>query len=727
MQCGVACIAMICAYYGKKYSSDTLNRYISVSADGVSLKAMTDLCEVIGMDSACGKLNLQALTEAPLPCVLHWKQNHFVVLYKISGKKTGDKDRRKFHIADPAKGKITYSTEELCNNWLSINTKNTNDGAGIAMFFEPKPVFGESPIETEAPRRNLRFLLGYLQPYKGGLVKIVLGLLIGSFLQLVFPFMMQWIVDIGIKNEDIGFIGLILLGELILVISGTVADFMRRWIILKMSTRINISLVSEFFIKLLKLPMSYFDTKLLGDLLRRIGDHDRIQGFLTGEVLPIIFVALTSAVLGIVLFIYNLTVFGVFMCGTILYAIWITIFLRKRKVLDYDIFEKEAINSNLTYRFVSSIQEIKLQSCEKRRRIEWEDAQIALMETRMRILKLQQTQEAGSIFLNELKNIIITVLTATAVINHKMTLGGMLAVQYIIGQLSNPIGRIMGFIYSLQDFKISLERINEVHNSQDEQKNSNLKTDFSSAPVNIRFVDLDIKYDPHSSRKILNGININIEEGKVTAIVGGSGSGKTTLIKLMLGYYHPVKGKIMLNNNNLDCYDMKWWRSRCGVVMQEGIIFSESIARNIAVSDGDIDFERISAAARIANAEDFILSLPLKYDTKIGPDGTALSLGQRQRILIARAVYKNPDFIFLDEATNSLDAKNERIIVENLSRFYRGRTVVVVAHRLSTVKNADNIIVLDEGKVVECGTHNELIRKRSVYYSLVKNQLELGC
>lgn len=572
---------------------------------------------------------------------------------------------------------------------------------------------------------SFKFLWNYISKYKNYFIQIILGLLLGCLLQLIMPFLTQAIVDIGIKHNDIGFVWLVLLGELMIVIGMTATDFIRRWLLLHISMRINISLVSDFFIKLLKLPMSFFDTKLMGDLMQRIGDHARVQNFLTGQVLNVIFTFLSFLTFGIVLFIYDKIIFCVFVAGSIIYALWISSFLRRRKVLDYELFEQQAINQNKTYQFITSMQEIKLQDCEQRRRWEWEDTQADLFKVQMKSLKLQQTQEAGSIFINEVKNILIIVFAATAVINGQITLGTMLAIQYIVGQLNSPVEQFMSFIYSLQDVKISLERINEIHEGKNEESKENQAKTFD-AKKSINIENIDFKYDPHALKKILEGISFDIPEGKVTAIVGASGSGKTTLIKLLLGYYRVMSGSISIAGRNINEYNLKWWRRHCGVVMQDGVIFSESIARNIAVDDGEIDVKRLEQAAKIANIHDYVMGLPLKYNTIIGRDGVGLSQGQKQRILIARAVYKNPDFIFLDEATNALDAKNERTIVENLDDFYKGRTVVVVAHRLSTVKNADQIIVIDKGKVVEVGNHEALTAKRGAYYNLVKNQLELG-
>lgn len=591
------------------------------------------------------------------------------------------------------------------------------------MFFENR--FSLKKKYDLSEERSFSFLFSYIRQYQKFFFQISLGLLLGCLLQLLMPFLTQAIVDVGIAHRDIGLIWLILLGELAIVIGSTATDFIRRWLLLHISLRINISLVSDFFIKLLKLPMSFFDTKLMGDLLQRMNDHSRVQSFLTNQVLGVMFSMLSFVVFGIVLFIYDDSIFGIFVAGSIMYGLWIAHFLSRRKVIDYELFEQQAINQNKTYEFVTTMQEIKLQDCEQRRRWEWEDTQADLFDVQMKSLKLQQTQEAGSIFINELKNILITVFAATAVINQSITLGTMLAIQYIVGQLNSPVEQLMRFIYSLQDVKISLERINEIHLSKNEESQDSQCQSFDSHK-SIIFESVDFKYDPHALKNTLSDISFEIPEGKVTAIVGASGSGKTTLIKLMLGYYRVLSGHIAIAGRDINEYNLKWWRRHCGVVMQDGVIFSESIARNIAVDDGEIDVERLEQAAKIANIHDYVMGLPLKYNTKIGRDGVGLSQGQKQRILIARAVYKNPDFIFLDEATNALDAKNERAIVENLGEFYKGRTVVVVAHRLSTVKNADQIIVLDAGRIVESGTHASLIAAQGSYYNLVKNQLELG-
>ena len=720
MQCGITCLQMVCKHFGREYSLDSLSKLCFASTEGVSLLGINEAANILGLHTTCARGATMMLGEVPLPCILHWNQNHFVVLYKI-------KKGKKFYVADPGKGLVTYNLEEFKKHWIS--TSSNGEDKGIAMFLETTPTFFTYKVEGEEnikEKRSFRFLFGYVKKYRKYFGQIVLGLVVGSVLQLVLPFLTQSIVDVGIKNQNIDFVWLILLGQLMLTISRTAIDFIRRWLLLHISLRINISLVSDFFIKLLKLPMSFFDTKLMGDLMQRMNDHSRVNNFLTQQTLNITFAMLTFVVFSVVLFFYNKLVFAIFLLGSILYGGWMTLFLKRRKVLDYELFEQQAINNNKTYEFITSMQEIKLQDCEQRRRWEWEDTQVDLFGVQMKSLKLQQTQEAGSIFINEVKNIIITVVAATAVIHGQMTLGMMLAVQYIIGQLNSPVEQLMNFFYSLQDVKISLERINEIHQMDDENGRVGLQTSIEDKSEGIDIKDIMFKYDPHALRKTIDDVNIHIPQGKVTAIVGASGSGKTTLIRLMLGYYPVLEGQINIGNTDINKLNKKWWRRQCGVVMQDGVIFSESIARNIAVDDGDIDKERLLKAAEIACIKDYIMALPLKFNTKIGRDGVGLSQGQKQRILIARAVYKNPDYIFLDEATNPLDANNERSIVENLDMFYKGKTVVIVAHRLSTVKNADQIVVIDHGKVVEVGNHESLTAKRGAYYNLVKNQLELG-
>lgn len=716
MQCGIACLQMICKHFGREYSLDFLSKLCFATNEGVSLLGIDDAANKLGLKTLCVKASMDELDKISLPAILHWNQKHFVVLYKI-------KKGRKYYIADPGKGLTAYTNEEMREYWLSTNSK------GVAMMLEPTPHFYDTKNASgvgEKEIHSFRFLYGYVRRYYKYFGMIAVGLALGSIIQLVLPFLTQAIVDKGIKHQDLNIILLILFGQLMLTISRTFIDFLRRWILLRISMKINISLISDFFIKLLKLPMSFFDTKLLGDLMQRMNDHGRVNNFLTQNVLNIVFSLLTLIVFSVVLVIYDKFVFLVFLIGSMLYGGWIALFLKRRKVIDYELFEQQAINNNRTYEFITSMQEIKLQDCEQRKRQEWEHIQKDLFKIQQKSLRLQQQEEAGGIFINELKNIAITVMSAAAVIEGNMTLGMMLAVQYIIGQLCSPVEQLMDFFYSLQDVKISLERINEIHSMEDENGKAGLLTSIKQKSKGINIQNVIFKYNPHVLTKTIDHVDIQIPQGKVTAIVGASGSGKTTLIKLILGYYSVIEGRICIGSTNINDVNKQWWRRQCGVVMQDGVIFSESIARNIAVDDAEIDQVRLLEAAKISCIFDYVMGLPLKFDTKIGRDGIGLSQGQKQRILIARAVYKNPEYIFLDEATNSLDANNERKIVENLDRFYKGKTVVIVAHRLSTVKNADQIVVIDHGKVVETGTHDTLTLKKGAYFQLVKNQLELG-
>ena len=722
MQCGVTCLRMICAYWGKEYPAEYLDRLCGASREGVSLLGISETAAELGLKSVCARLTTGQLAEVELPAILHWNQNHFVVLYKISRKRGG---KTVYHVADPGKGLRQYDGPSFEAGW--IETRSRGEDKGIAMLAQPTPAFFSKRVPGKTARRSFTFLLGYLKRYRYYFGQVFLGLAVGSLLQLLFPFLTQAIVDLGIDHEDLGLIWLILLGQLALVTSQTALDFIQRWILLHVSMRVNISLVSDFFIKLLRLPMGFFDTRLMGDLMQRMGDHKRVEQYLTNEALTVLFSLLTFLVFGGVLLVYDPLIFAVFVAGSLLYGLWIAFFLGKRKRIDYELFEKEAENNNKTYRFITTMQEIKLQDCEQRRRWEWEDVQAGLFRVQAKSLKLRQAQEAGGILITQVKNILVTVLAATAVINGQMTLGMMLAVQYIIGQLNHPVEQLMRFIYASQDVKISLDRINEIHGQMEEEDGSeSLKAYPDGEPGDLSLRRADFSYDPHAPRKTIDGVSLTIPRGKVTAIVGTSGSGKTTLVKLLLGFYPLLSGEIRVGRTPLGQLNKKWWRRQCGVVMQDGVIFSESIARNIAVDDGPIDTARLARAVEIANIKEFIQSLPLRYDTVIGPDGIGLSQGQKQRVLIARAVYKDPDYIFLDEATNALDANNEQAIVRNLDTFYKGKTVVIVAHRLSTVRHADQIIVIERGKIIETGDHQSLIDRRGAYYRLVSNQLELG-
>ena len=645
MDCGPACLGMIAKHYGKEYDINGLRKSSHIGRDGVSLLGISRAAEDIGFRTVGGRITFKKLAEkALLPCIVHWKQDHFVVVYAIKKSKKNGYD---VYIADPGKGRMRFSQEEFCDGWIS--TQTGGEEKGVALLFEPTALFYEKEGDAVIKENRLKFLWKYLSKYKRFFTQLILGLFLGSVLQLIFPFLTQAIVDTGIQGKDIGFIWLVLIAQMMLLFSRTAIDFIRRKILLHISTRINISLISDFFIKLMRLPMKFFDTKLTGDLLQRIEDHRRIENFLTVQTLNLLFSLFSFVIFGIVLIIYNIPIFLVFLAGSILYGLWIMVFLKKRRILDYKYFEQQGINRNVVYQLITGMQEIKLQGCEQRKRWEWEDVQADLFDVNMQSLSLQQNQEAGSIMINELKNILITVLAATAVISGNLTLGMMLAVQYIIGQLNSPVEQMMNFIYQWQDVSISLDRMNEIHTQKNEEDENRTVEDL---PENrsVKIENLCFKYDGARPDYVLNNINLNIPQGKVTAIVGASGSGKTTLVKLLLGYYAPNEGKIEIGKHNLEKFSLI--SVRCSDA--GGLSIFDTIARNIAPSEDEIDFERLQYVARVANIANYVEALPLGYNTHIGQGGQSVSHGQRQLILIARAVYKNPQIIFLDEATTCL-------------------------------------------------------------------------
>lgn len=721
MDCGPTCLRMIAKYYGKTYSLQTLRTRSFITREGVSMLGISDAAESIGFRTSGVRISFKQLVEdVPLPCVLHWNQSHFVVCYDIRTKKDG----YRISIADPASQLVIYQEGEFKKCWLS--TKMEGEEKGAALVLDPTPDFYDAEDERRVGERSLTFFLKYLVPYKKQLLQLILGMSVISVLQLIVPFLTQSLVDVGIHGGNLSFITLILIAQLVVSVSQLSVGFIRSWIILHMNARINIALISDFLIKLMKLPLHYFDTKMIGDLMQRIGDHGRIESFLTGSSISTLFSFVNFFIFSFVLAYYNLGILAIFLVGNALYVCWILFFMKYRRELDIRRFAQASGEQSNLIQLITAMQEIKLNNCEKQKRWQWERIQVKLFKISVKGLALGQVQQGGSVFFSQTTNIIISFVAAKSVVEGEMTLGMMMSLTYIIGQLSGPIGSFIGFAQQFQDAKISLERLNEVHGRKDEEQEIESKLVVLPERREIRIEDLYFSYDGADRDYVLENMSLIIPEEKVTAIVGASGSGKTTLIKLLLGFYPANKGKITIGETPLNNINPHLWRARTGSVMQDGFIFSDTIAQNIAVGEDQIDIERLWHAVAVANIRDFIDSLPLGYNTKIGMEGNGISQGQRQRILIARAVYKNPDYLFFDEATNALDANNEKEIMKHLSEFYKGKTVVIVAHRLSTVRRADKIVVLDKGKIAEEGSHQELAQKQGLYFNLVRNQLELG-
>lgn len=723
IDCGSTCLAMICEYYGKHYKVEYLRDLCYTNREGVSLYSISMASEKLGFHTVGVKVTISELRQDKfLPCILYWNQNHFVVLYRIKKTSKG----LVFYVANPAIAVVSQFNEEEFGKCFLNSVNNQGKGLGIALYLSPSNTFfdKENVEGQESNKKSLGFLFSYLIPYKKHFLLLFLILLIGTGIQMLLPFMTQATVDQGIHDRNINIVIMILAGQMTLEIGSAFMSFFRNWIMLKVGTKINISLISDYLTKLMRLPISFFDSKQTGDILQRLNDHSRIQNFITNSSLDTFFSTISIVVLGIVIFIYDWLVSLMFFVGSALYIIWIWIFLRWRAILDGKTFAQKAANQSNMIQVITGMQEIKLNGCEHNKRWEWESIQRKIYRLSMQSLKLSQYQQTGGIFIYQAKNLIITGFVATLVIHGKITLGMMLSVQYIVGMLNSPVEQLISFIRQFQDAKLSVDRLQDVYHKEDEDdKNSLSISDEECGDIKLNSVSF--KYDKYDANTIIDNVSLSIPKGKTTAIVGLSGSGKTTLLKLIIGFYKPDKGFISVGKKSLDKLNMQDWRKKCGTVMQDGFIFSDTIARNIAPSATSIDMDRVKEAAKIANIADFVENLPLRYDTKIGNEGHGLSLGQKQRILIARAVYKNPKYILLDEATNSLDANNEHEIMEHLNSFIKGRTAIVIAHRLSTVRDADNIVVLENGQISEQGSHEMLVEKKGLYYTLIKNQLNI--
>ena len=744
MDCGPTSLRIVAQYYGRHYSLQNLRERCHLTREGVSLLGISDAAESIGFRTTGVKITWEQLRDAALlPCIVHWNQQHFVVVYKIALKR----GKWRVYVSDPASGLLEYSEEQFLKAWIQIrelpdaadqsdgpdrDTRSgppassfRSSGRGIALLLEPTPAFYREKGD-EDKRLKPGYLLQYLRPYKNYLAQLALAMLTASVLSLILPFLTQSVVDKGIGTGNLSFVVMMLVAQVVLVLGQTANNLIRSWLMLHMTTRISISLISDFLSKLMRLPIVFFDSKMVGDIMQRIGDYDRIQSFLTGSLLSMAMAVVSFVIYGAVMGGYDPTILGIFLLGSALYVGWILLFMKRRRKLDYMRFQEAAANQSNIVQLIDGMQEIKLNDCEKQKRWEWERIQARLFQVSIKGLVLGQTQEVGGTFIDQTKNVVISFLAASAVIEGHMTLGMMVALQYIIGQLNAPLSQFIQFVQATQDAKISLERLSEIQEKDDEEPAGEERIRVIPDHADIEFRGVTFRYDGPHSAKALDDVSVTIPADKVTAIVGASGSGKTTMLKLMLGFYTPTSGEVLLRDRRIGQYSPSCWRRACGTVMQEGYVFSDTIAGNIGVSDDRPDMERVRRATRIANIDTFIDALPLGYNTKIGADGHGLSVGQKQRLLIARAAYKDAKYLFFDEATNSLDANNERTIMERLDRLFENKTVVVVAHRLSTVRNADKIVVLDRGRIVEQGTHDELTAKRGYYYELVRNQLELG-
>ena len=717
MDCGPTCLQIISKFYGKLFNIEKIRQSSQIGKTGVSLLGISRAAERLGIKALGGSMTFDKLTQqALLPCIIHWRKNHFVVLYKIK--------RGKVYISDPASGLHTFSKEEFLQNWAYTSVQS--QATGIVMLLQPTPAFYQAEDDSPSARVGIGQLLRHVWHYQALLGQLLAGLVVGSLIQLALPLLTKGLVDVGIKGHDLNFVYIILFGQLLITAGQTSVELIRGWILLHITARVNVAVLSEFLHKLLRLPLSFFDTKLTSDILQRIEDHNRIEALLTGNSLNTLFSMLTFGMFGAVLYSYSPLICGILLGGSVLYFVWSHLFLARRKLLDFKRFGIAAQNRAKVLQLINGVYEIKINDCGVQKVWEWESIQAKLFHLNVRALAITQYQQVGATFINQAKNVLILFVAARLVMNQQMSLGEMMAIQFIVGQMNVPIAQLATFMQTYQDAKVSLERLSQVHVLDDEEDPRKDYTPALPTGRSLHLEGLSFVYPGAGNQPTLKNLSFSVPAGKTTAIVGASGSGKTTLLKLLLRICTPTAGQVLVDTLPLERLSPQHWRQHCGIVMQDGFIFSDTIGNHIAINAEYRSPAALAHALHVANLDQYVHSLPLGLHTKIGEDGKGLSGGQRQRVLIARMVYKNPEYIFLDEATSALDATNERIIMERLHEFFEGKTVVIVAHRLSTVKNADNIIVLHNGEVREQGSHEELVRSRSHYYELIKNQLELG-
>lgn len=711
MDCGPACLKMICKYYGKYYSLPYLRELCGITRVGASFFDLSNGAEKIGFHTLSVTTDIKNLYEkTPLPCIVQWNSNHFIVVYETT--------KTKIKVADPAKGMYSYTYENFKKGWYKKGKEY-----GVVLAIEPMANFNQIDPEKKIDQgKTYNYVLGYFTPFSKDLITISVIMFFATLLQGLLPFISKSIIDVGIQARDLSFINIVLIANIVIIISLTLSNATRDWLLLHIAARINLSMISDYLIKLMKLPVTFFENKMVGDILQRAQDHERIRSFIMNNSLNLIFSSFTFITFSIILLIYNPTIFFIFILGSLLYILWVLAFLKFRKNLDWESFVLVSQNQSYWVETVGAIQDIKINNYEKSKRWKWEKIQAKLYKVNLKVLNITNAQNIGAQFIMNLKNLTITFFCAGAVIKGQITFGVMISVQFIIGMLNAPLTQFIGFIIAGQYAKISFQRINEIHQLKDEEENFVSNSLEFPQSKSLYIHNLSFQYT-QTSQFVLKQINLSIPEGKMTAIVGESGCGKSTLLKLLLRLYQPTIGEIHIGGMNISNFSLSNWRNQCGVVLQDGKIFNDSILNNIVLNDEEINYHRLKEAINIAHIGKEIEQLPQGYLTKIGEAGLGLSGGQKQRILIARSIYKSPHYIFLDEATNALDAIHEMAIINALQFAFEKRTLVIIAHRLNTIMNADQIIVLRDGAIQEIGNHEQLFKRKGHYFDLFSKQM----